>query len=197
MPKLPPLVYGANDRHPPNMLTLIVWQQVLGVRSPITLHFPVTPESMSILDQYLTTVTPTHDGGWVDDFGPAPSPIDISGTFGYNTKGHINGGLYTGFGWVKYLQWMVKISHEGLDDGSIPEVWLLSHLSQDFYEVELMSFSKTQTVTRNMLWSYNVKATILRPITGSPLLDAALSALVSEITTKASEAVSNVGRVSL
>ncbi len=195
MPILPPLVYGPNDSQPPNFLTLIVWIKKLGIPTPVPLHFPVMPESIMFLKQYLTTVTPTRQGGWVDDFGFAPSPIDISGTFGRNTKGFFNGIEYNGFGWVKYLEWMVDLSHDQLDDGSLPKVWLLSHLSQHFYEVELMSYNMGQSIRRNMLWTYTVKAMILGPITGDPVLDSVLttvSALAIENKATISEAIGKV-----
>ena len=197
MAVLPPLVYGTNNRQPPNFLTLMVWRGLKGVPVPVPLHFPVMPESIMFLKQYLTTVTPTRKGGWVDDYGFAPSPIDISGTFGYNTKGFFNGKLYNGFGWVKYLEWLVDISHERLEDGSLPKVWLLSHLSQHFYEVELMNFTIGQTISRNMLWTYTVKATILGPILGEPIIDSALAALVGAVVEGKSGISEAIGRVRL
>jgi len=192
---LPPLVYGANNRQPPNFLTLIVWRGIKGLSVPVPLHFPVMPESLMILKQYLTTVTPTKKGGWVDDYGFAPSPFDISGTFGRNTKGFFNGVQYNGFGWLKYLEWMVDISHERLEDGSLPTVWLMSHLSQHFYEVELMSFTPAQSITRNMLWTYGVKATILGPITGDPMLDSVLATLVGGVSENKAVISDAIGRV--
>lgn len=177
MPLRPPLIYGINDRQPPNMLTLIVWRKALGVMVPVTMHFPIMPESMSILLKFLTTVTPSRDGGWVDDYGPAPSPVKIRGTFGYNTKGYFQGGLYTGFGWVKYLEWVVNLSHKPLDDGSMPTVWLMSHISQHYYEVELMDMDISQDVSRNMLWVYALNITILKPIEGQIVIDAILAGI--------------------
>lgn len=194
---LPPFIYGVNNRQPPNMLTLIVWRKVLGVPVPVTMHFPVMPESLMYLKQYLTTVTPAQEGGWVDDFGPAPSPFDINGTFGYNTKGYFNGALYNGFGWVKYLEWIVDLSHEQLDDGSLPVVWLLSHVSQHFLEVELISLTPGESISRNMLWTYALKTIVLRPITGSPLLDSVMSGLIAGATEKVSETISSLGKLSL
>lgn len=197
MATLPPLVYGVRDKQPPNFLTLIVWSELTGMLSPvpIPLHFPVMPESIMFLKQFLTTVTPTRKGGWVDDFGPAPSPIDITGTFGRNTKGFFNGAEYNGFGWVKFLEWMVDMSHERLSDGSLPTVWLMSHLSQHFYEVELMSFNMGQTISRNMLWTYTVKATILGPITGNPLLDSILASLVAGVSENKASITEAIGSV--
>ncbi len=194
---LPPLVYGVGGRQPPNMLTMIVWRKILGVPTPVTMHFPVMPESLMYLKQFLTTVTPTREGGWVDDFGPAPSPFDITGTFGYNTKGYFNGGIYNGFGWVKYLEWMVDLSHEALIDGSVPTVWLMSHASQHFLEVEVMSLNISENISRNMLWNYTMKTTVLRPVTGNPLVDGILSGLVSAATERVSQMVANLGNVSL
>jgi len=197
MTVVPPIVYGANSRQPPNFLTLVVWIKKLGIPIPVSLHFPVMPESIMFLKQYLTTVTPTQQGGWVDDFGFAPSPIDISGTFGYNTKGFFNGGEYTGFGWVKYLEWIVDLSHDRLDDGSLPEVWLMSHLSQHFYEVELMTFNMGESTSRNMLWTYAVKATILGPIAGTPVLDSVLAIVAAVALENKSTIAEAIGKVKI
>lgn len=177
MAVFPPLIYGLGDSMPPNMLTLIVWRTVGFLKVPITMNFPMMPESFMILKRYLTTVTPTQGGGWVDDFGPAPSPITISGTFGYNTKGFFQGKGYNGFGWAKYLEWIVKISHETQPDGSLPEVWMMSHASQHFFEVELMDYNMSENVSRNMLWKYELKMTTLKEIEGVALIDPVLSLL--------------------
>jgi len=197
MPLLPPLVYGVNERQPPNMLSLIVWKKILGIATPVIMQFPVMPETLTYLKQYLTTVTSTQEGGWVDDFGPAPSPFDISGTFGYNTKGYFNGGLYNGFGWIQFLEWLVDLSHERDDDGELPEVWLMSHVSQHFLEVELISMSLGESISRNMLWTYTVKSTVLRPITGSPLEDVILGSVVEQVTQTVSNTINNLGNVVL
>lgn len=184
MPVFPPLIYGTNDRQPPNMLTLIVWRKLLFVPVPVTMHFPIMPESMSILLKFLTTVTPSREGGWVDDYGLAPSPVKIRGTFGYNTKGYFQGGPYTGFGWVKYLEWIVNLSHKQQDDGSMPTVWLMSHASQHYYEVELMDIDISQDVSRNMLWVYAMNITILKPIEGNVVTDAILLGIRAALEVK-------------
>ena len=176
----PPLLYGVGDKMPPNMLTLIVWQKLGPVPIPVTMHFPMMPESYMMLKKYLVTVTPTQDGGWVDDFGPAPSPITISGTFGYNTKGFFQGGVYNGFGWVKYLEWLVDISHATQSDGSLPEVWMMSHASQHFFEVELIDYNLSENVSRNMLWKYELKMTSLGEITGASFFDPVLALMSPE-----------------
>lgn len=51
--------------------------------------FPVMPESLEIAQRYLHTVTPTQGGVFVDDFGRAPSPIVLSGTFGRSPRVNI------------------------------------------------------------------------------------------------------------
>lgn len=177
LPLAPSLAFGTADRMPPNMITLIVWKRVLGIPIPITMHFPVMPESYMILKKYLTVITPTRGGGWVDDYGEAPSPITISGSFGYNTKGYFGQASYNGFGWVKYLEWLVDISHES-DDGEIPEVWMMSHASQHYYEVVLADFNLSQKVPQNVLWKYELKITTLRKLSADPLIDGILSGIV-------------------
>lgn len=196
MANYPPLIFGVGDIMPPNMMTLIVWKKVLGIKTPITMHFPVMPESYMILKKYLTTVTPTRGGGWVDDYGPAPSPVTISGTFGYKTKGLVGGGVYNGFGWAKFLEWMVDISHEPGDDGEMPEVWMMSHASQHFYEVELMDFNLSEKVSRNMLWTYELKMTTLGLISDDPAFDTILAGVVVGARA-AGTSISNIGTLSI
>ena len=176
MPQIPPIV-----NNPPNMLTLIVLNHdALGILIPLVLHFPVMPESYMMLKQYLTTVTPTKGGGWVDKYGMAPSPITIQGTFGYKSKGFIGSkSVFNGFGWVKYLEWLVDVSHEQNEKGEYPTVWLLAHNVMHYFEVELMEFNISQTTNRNMLWVYSLKATALNPISASPLLDPVKDAIDS------------------
>ena len=181
---------------PPNMMTLIVWKRVMGIKVPITMHFPIMPESYMILKKYLTTVIPTRGGGWVDDFGAAPSPITISGTFGYKTKGFVGSGVYNGYGWAKYLEWLVDISHETDANDELPEVWMMSHLSQHYYEVELIDFNLAEKTTRNMIWTYELKMTTLRPITGEPLFDSVLSTVV-EAAQNVGSAIKNIVKVSV
>ena len=194
---IPPLLYGIGDSQPPNFLTLIVWEKILGVPAPITMHFPIMPESYMVLKKYLTTVTPTRGGGWVDDFGTAPSPITISGTFGYRTKGFYKGGVYNGFGWVKYLEWMVDISHVPGLDGELPSVWLMSHASQNFFEVELMDFNISQRVSRNMLWTYELKMTTLNDLSGISIVDTVLFDLVFHVENSGASVLKALGNLQL
>lgn len=48
--------------------------------------FPVMPESLDFAQRYLQSITPTQGGVFVDDFGRAPSPIMLSGTFGRSPR---------------------------------------------------------------------------------------------------------------
>lgn len=48
-------------------------------------NFPVSPTSFQFLQRFFTTVTPTVNGIVVDRYGNAPSPIALSGTFGFNS----------------------------------------------------------------------------------------------------------------
>lgn len=50
--------------------------------NPVYHVFPVMPESLQMAQRYLQTVTPTAGGVFVDDYGAAPSPIVLTGTFG-------------------------------------------------------------------------------------------------------------------
>lgn len=54
-----------------------------GPRSGSLFHvFPVMPESMRVAQRYLQTITPTQGGVFIDEFGRAPSPVILQGTFG-------------------------------------------------------------------------------------------------------------------
>ena len=155
-PPIPPIT-----EFPKNWLTIIVYRGTV----PRILHFPVMPESFMGLKKYLVTVTPTLGGGFVDDFGAAPSPFTISGTFGYKTKGFIGRSVYTGFGWVKYLEWLVDESHKPDEIlNTLPEVWLLSWVSDHYYKVVLEDLNVSETVNRNLLWQYTLRITALTPI---------------------------------
>lgn len=48
--------------------------------------FPVMPESLVVVQRYLQTVTPTQGGVFVDDYGRAPSPVILTGTFGRSPR---------------------------------------------------------------------------------------------------------------
>jgi hypothetical protein len=48
--------------------------------------FPVMPESLSVSQRYLQTITPTQGGVFIDEYGRAPSPVVMSGTFGRSPK---------------------------------------------------------------------------------------------------------------
>ena len=149
---------------PPNMITIMVLRGTLPNPTE-QIHLPVMPESLMGLRRYLVTVTNTLEGGWVDDFGPAPSPFTLRGTFGYKRKPAITGrGVFSGFGWVKYLEHVVDQSHTPDDEGQLPDVWLLSWISQHFYTVVLEDLSISQTVSRNMIWQYALRITALKPI---------------------------------
>ena len=148
---------------PPNMMTLIVFKRSKtgAITIPLPLHFPINPESFMILKKYLFSITNTEGGGFIDDYGEAPHPMTLTGTFGYNTKGYGGTKLLSGFGWVKYLEWLVDQSHVATDNGKLPEVWLMSWLSQHFLKVELGDLNISQTVQRNTLWTYSLKLTAL------------------------------------
>jgi len=181
---LPTLVDNA-----PQSITLMM---IIGML-PIPMTFPVNPESLTGLSRYLMNITPTMGGGWVDDFGRAPSPITLNGTFGYNTKGIISDKVYKGFGWSKYLEWIVEQSHTPDNEGEMPEVWLLSWISQHFYRVTLDEINIQQNVGRNNIWIYNLKITALESVVAvKGLLDFLSSSLLGDISTPAIENIAKI-----
>ncbi len=181
MQNAPPLIYGVNGRKPPNQLTLVVFRGGFGLPIPVVMHFPVLPESYTVLKRYLATVTPTKNGGWVDDYGPAPSPVSLKGTFGRNTKSFFKGGIYNGFGWTKYLEWLADLSHKPNFDGKMPVVWLMVHATQDYFEINIDSFEKYASIARVGFLDYELKATILRPIGGKAIVDDVLTGIMKTV----------------
>ena len=177
MPKNPPIPPITN--FPKNWLTLIVLRGLI----PRILHFPMLPETFMALKKYLITITPTLDGGFVDDFGRAPSPFTLTGTFGYNQKGFKGVKPYTGYGWLKYLEWIVDESHKPDDIlKTLPEVWLLSWVSDHYYKIKIIDLNISETVNRNMLWVYALKITALQPLKLEiPLVDDVFNALKNKI----------------
>lgn len=164
---------------PANYLTLIVFKRNRSgtITIPLPLHFPIMPESFMLLKRYLVSITNTEGGGFIDDYGEAPHPVTLTGTFGYNTKGYVGTKVFSGFGWVKYLEWMVDQSHIATDNGKLPEVWLMSWVSQHFLKVELGDMNISQTVQRNTLWTYSLKLTALGNIHDAGIIgDTALMA---------------------
>lgn len=60
--------------------------------------FPVNPESLVVAQRYLQTITPTLSGVVVDDFGRAPSPITLQGTFGLWVNNFVPPAMASRFG---------------------------------------------------------------------------------------------------
>lgn len=192
MQNAPPLIYGVNGRKPPNQLTLVVFQGSFALPIPVVMHFPVLPESYRTLKRYLATVTPTKDGGWVDDYGPAPSPVSLKGTFGRNTKSFFKGGIYNGFGWTKYLEWLADLSHKPNFDGKMPVVWLMVHATQDYFEINIDSFEKFASIARVGFLDYELKATILRPIDGAAIIDDVLTSITKTVVRSTARLVGSI-----
>lgn len=48
--------------------------------------FPVMPEALNVAQRYLQTITPTQGGVFIDEYGAAPSPIVLQGTFGRSPR---------------------------------------------------------------------------------------------------------------
>ena len=51
--------------------------------------FPVNPAALTIAQRYLQSITPTLSGVFVDEFGRAPSPVTLQGTFGMWVRNYI------------------------------------------------------------------------------------------------------------
>jgi hypothetical protein len=166
-------------QYPPNALTLVKSSWEGGTE---IIHFPVMPESVNIMRQFLMTITNTEGGAFIDDYGMAPSPMTIQGTFGYNTKAMFGLIPLTGFAWTKTLERFVAESHIQESNGEFPIMILCDWYAQNFYEVVLNDFSMQQAVGRNFLWMYRMQMTLLRPIEDAgPLSDPLLALLASKV----------------
>lgn len=139
------------------------------------IHFPVNPESIDIIRRYLVNVSNTLNGGWVDDYGIAPSPIVMNGTFGKNLKivNFLNPPL-DGLGVVKYLEELIDESKKkDKITGELPEVRLYIWLSGHHFKVTVEEFKISQTVSRNTIWTYSLRIRALESLfTGLPNFDA-------------------------
>lgn len=154
--------------------------------------FPVMPESLAISQRYLATVTPTQGGAFVDDYGRAPSPVMMQGTFGRSPRPAIalgqeaalkNAQFFTGANGIagdtslpdrlngymlmKLLGEMVELSHVPDEQGNLPTCIFYNFAFGAIYEVNLESFEATMTMERNGLWIYQLQMTMLRRINGA------------------------------
>lgn len=143
--------------------------------------FPVMPESMTLAFRYLMTVTPTLGGNFVDDFGRAPSPINLQGTFGKKPKAVLNGApinlgnigaslldaqVATGYGMAKRLSAFIDASHTPIAGGSgrMPKVILYNYAFNSHWEVAINSFDVQMSVQQNGIWIYQMQLTALKQI---------------------------------
>lgn len=146
--------------------------------------FPVMPESLTMAQRYLMTVTTTLGGNYVDDFGRAPSPITLSGTFGKKIRasgvsGNLQGkgsigqavsilasageGLTTGYGMVKRLSDIVEQSHTVQSDGKIPTLVFYNWAFNSHWEVVVEGLDVKMDVQQNGLWFYQLSMKTLQP----------------------------------
>jgi hypothetical protein len=143
------------------------------------------PESLAMAQRYLMTVTPTLDGNFVDDFGRAPSPIQLQGTFGKKLRAVVGPGLNnssitgsvlnslrsttssTGYGMVKALSEIVDRSHTPNAAGLMPKTVLFNWAFDSHWEVVINGFDVSQSVQQNGIWFYSMGITCLRPWGGS------------------------------
>lgn len=142
--------------------------------------FPVMPESLMMAQRYLMTVTTTLGGNYVDDFGRAPSPITLSGTFGRKVRNSgVSGsltslsgavsllksagaGLTTGYGMAKRLSDLVDQSHVP-QNGLIPTLVLYNWAFNSHWEVVADSLDIKMDVQQNGLWFYQLSMRALQP----------------------------------
>lgn len=158
--------------------------------------FPVMPESLAISQRYLSTVTPTQGGAFVDNYGRAPSPVLLQGTFGRSPRPAIalaqeavaanflraegvedpgvtppqefGVGRVNGYKLMKLLGEMVERSHVPNASGELPLCIFYNFAFGAFYEVHLDSFDATMTMERNGLWVYRLQMTMLRRLNEGP-----------------------------
>jgi hypothetical protein len=153
------IIETALDELPINRLTL----QVRGSGDIVGTHtFPVLPESLNHLNRYLVSVTPTLAGGFVDDHGPAPGSIGLTGHFG--TGIHFVDPTrppMTGHAAGLYLERLTKASHQPDSHGLLPETYLFNWMLNRHWAVVIDSFDLAQSTARNTIWLYRMQITAL------------------------------------
>lgn len=168
--------------------------------------FPVMPESLMMAQRYLTTITPTLGGVYVDDFGRAPSPISLTGTFGRKARSVLDPStktvrseirhavtdvnVLTGYGAVRALSQFVERSHTPQGPrGVLPRVVFYNWAFNSHWEVVISGLDVSMDVNQNGLWIYKLELTTLAPFEVSILggvEDALLTGVVNGILSKAS-----------
>lgn len=143
-----------------------------GKSNPIYHPFPVSPESLMQAQRYLQAITPTLGGVFVDDYGEAPAPIMLQGTFGRSKKSLTSLttgqplGSYTGYQFTKLLSELVRLSHTPDKDKKPRVVKFYNFAFDAYFEVTLDAFDASMSVQQNNLWVYSLQMTVLRPFVG-------------------------------
>jgi hypothetical protein len=144
----------------------------------------------------------------VDDFGRAPSPIQLSGTFGKKVRASgVSGslsswsgvrelastaadGLTTGYGMAKRLSDMVEQSHTIQDDKQIPKLFFFNWAFNSHWEVVVDSLDVRMDVGNNGLWFYQLNLRTLQKAerTLRDRVDGIVSGAVQRVVTGAVDA---------
>lgn len=173
--------------------------------------FPVMPEALVTARRYLLTMTPTMNGVVVDQYGMAPSPISLQGTFGRRYKPHYstvglqisrikdtwnnpNGSpeeTITGYKLTRHLVDLVDQYNEPGIEGRPRRAFFYNFAFDEYWEVALNGISTSMTTQANFLWFYNLQMTILGKVTpsagknGSPRLGVKLPGFAGKFIDRA------------
>jgi hypothetical protein len=128
--------------------------------------FPVNPESYRELNRYLSNVTSTLGGGFVDRAGVAPGSIALAGRF--PRKPHVTSYLLPvpmdDAQAVQYLRYVCELAETPDANGRSYRTVLMNWLTGRHWEVVVDALEITQSIGRNTIWLYSLQLRAVRPI---------------------------------
>lgn len=154
-----------------------------GKRIKNSLIFPVNPERIFMLEKKLSKITKTFKGVVINEIESfVPFSINISGTFGRKFRvlfGSKIGGyvtddveyqklsnattVKTGYGVLKELQNLFKMSRKSNQNGRPYRTILYNLMFSSIYLVELQDLKITQSQDKNRLWYYDLQMMVVSP----------------------------------
>lgn len=128
--------------------------------------FPVNPDSIMYIMKTLTSIKKSFTGVHIIDNDTfVPSPINITGTFGRKIRTFYGNGIEvkTGFGTIKKLHELIKLSKSKNDNGKPYRTIFYCLPFSEVFTVEINECRFSQTMDRNRMWSYDLNMTAVAP----------------------------------
>ena len=132
------------------------------------LVFPVNQSSVMQIQKSFTNVKKTFNAIHVNENNTwSPNPISMSGNFGRGFKFVMTGKqtipLKTGYGVVKYLSNLIKLSKENNSNGRPYRTILYNLAFGDIVTVEIIDCKFTQTQQEARIWNYDLSMIAVAP----------------------------------